>query len=123
MTPSNTVKGFHDITILTSNVAELRAFYLSLGFTQTVELGDDLAVFVVGRNELAIHKADSRPLKALVLSFMMDAVGPLQQLLNERGIAFEGPTPRRPGLVGIALSDPNGNKLEFLEPRVSQLED
>jgi catechol 2,3-dioxygenase-like lactoylglutathione lyase family enzyme len=123
MSLSDTVKGFHDITILASNVAELRAFYLSLGFKQTVELGDDLAVFTVGANELAIHKADSRPLRALVLSFMMEAVGPLQQRLNERAIPFEGPTPRRPGLVGIALSDPNGNKIEFLEPRVSQLED
>jgi catechol 2,3-dioxygenase-like lactoylglutathione lyase family enzyme len=119
---SDSVKGFHDVTILANNVAELRAFYASLGFTQTVELGDDLAVFLVGGSELAIHKAESRPLRALAISFTMDAIGPLQQHLNERAIAFEGPAPRRPGLVGIALHDPNGNKLEFLETRVSHEE-
>jgi catechol 2,3-dioxygenase-like lactoylglutathione lyase family enzyme len=122
MSLSDTMKGFHDVTILASNVAELRAFYTSLGFTQAVELGDDLAVFSVGASELAIHKSESRPLKALVLSFTMAEIGPLQRRLNELGITFEGPAPRRPGLVGIALSDPNENKLEFLEPRVSHAE-
>jgi len=115
MSIADNAKGFHDVTIVASNVAELRRFYGGLGFRQIVDRGDDLAVFHVGANELAIHTSSSRPTKALVLSILVDDLEPVQHLAVELGIQCDGPTPMRPGLVGIALLDPNGNKLEFLK--------
>jgi len=116
MSIADNAKGFHDVTIVASNVAELRRFYGELGFRQVVDHGDDLAVFLVGANELAIHTSSARPTKALVLSILVDDIEPVQRQAAQLGIQFDGPTLMRPGLIGIALLDPNGNKLEFLKP-------
>jgi len=116
MSIADNAKGFHDVTIVASNVAELRRFYGELGFRLIVNRGDDLAVFLVGTNELAIHTSPTRPTKALVLSVLVDDLDPVQCQATELGIQFDGPAPMRPGLIGIALLDPNGNKIEFLKP-------
>ncbi len=116
MSISNWVKGFHDVTILASNVDELRRFYGKLGFPQVVSQGDELAVFVVGDNELAIHTSRAKPSEAIVLSLRVSNIEDIQQGMSNLGIKFDGPVPMRPGLVGIAIRDPNGNKLEFLAP-------
>jgi catechol 2,3-dioxygenase-like lactoylglutathione lyase family enzyme len=110
------VKGIHDVTIVASNVAELRTFYGRLGFRQVVDRGDTLAVFLVGANELAIHTSSSRPTSAIVISILVEDLAPIQRHAAELGINVNDPTPLRPGLIGIALFDPNGNKLEFLRP-------
>jgi len=116
MSISGLVKGFHDITIIANNVAELRHFYGILGFAQVVDQGDELAVFVVGANELAIHTSENIPTEALVLSVAVSDLEAIQRRIAELGIRFDGPVPMRPGLIGIAIRDPNGNKLEFLAP-------
>jgi hypothetical protein len=116
MSIAEVVKGFHDITIVASNVAELRRFYSSWGFRQVVDQGDDLAVFLIGANELAIHSSATRPLNAVVLSVLVDDLVQVQRQAANLGIEINAPTELRPGLVGIALLDPNGNKLEFLQP-------
>lgn len=116
MSIADVVKGFHDVTIVASNVAELRAFYAELGFTQVLDHGDQLAVFLVGSNELAIHTSTTKPTNAIVLSVLVNDLEPVQRRATQLGLAFEDPKPMRPGLVGIALFDPNGNKLEFLRP-------
>jgi catechol 2,3-dioxygenase-like lactoylglutathione lyase family enzyme len=109
------VKGFHDVTIVAQNVAELRRFYAGLGFRQILDHGDELAVFLVGVNELAIHTSAAQPMNAIVLSVLVDDLEPVQRRAAELGIAIEAPMPMRPGLIGVALLDPNGNKLEFLQ--------
>jgi catechol 2,3-dioxygenase-like lactoylglutathione lyase family enzyme len=114
MPMSDVVKGFHDVTIVASNVRELREFYASLGFTQVVDRGDELAVFLVGANELAIHTSSDHPTNALVLSLLVTDLEPVVRTATDLGLRVQGPTPLRPGLVGIAIQDPNGNKLEFL---------
>jgi len=110
------VKGIHDVTIVASNVAELRTFYGRLGFKQVVDRGDTLAVFLVGANELAIHTSSAQPTGAFVISVLVDDLAPVQRQAAELGISVNDPAPLRPGLIGIALFDPNGNKLEFLRP-------
>jgi catechol 2,3-dioxygenase-like lactoylglutathione lyase family enzyme len=55
------VQGFHDVTIVARNVAELRRFYAGLGFRQVLDHGDELAVFLVGANGLAIHTSAEQP--------------------------------------------------------------
>jgi catechol 2,3-dioxygenase-like lactoylglutathione lyase family enzyme len=116
MSIADVVKGFHDVTIVASNVAELRGFYAGLGFTQVVDDGDRLAVFLVGANELAIHTSGTKPTNAVVLSLLVSDLEPVQRQATQLGLAFNPPAPMRPGLLGIALFDPNGNKLEFLRP-------
>jgi len=110
------VKGIHDVTIVASNVAELRTFYRRLGFKQVVDRGDTLAVFLVGANELAIHTSSTQPSNAIVISVLVEDLAPVQRQAAELGITVNDPAPLRPGLIGIALFDPNGNKLEFLRP-------
>jgi catechol 2,3-dioxygenase-like lactoylglutathione lyase family enzyme len=117
---ADVVKGFHDVTIVAKNVAELRRFYAELGFRQVVDRGDELAVFLVGSNELAIHTSAMQPLYAVVISILVDTLEPVQQRAAELGIRLEAPAPLRPGLIGIAVLDPNGNKLEFLQPAAQQ---
>ena len=116
MTIAEVVTGIHDVTIVASNVAELRAFYAKLGFKQLVERGDELAVFAVGANELAIHTSAAQPSNAIVISILVEDLAPVQRRAAELGIRVNDPVQLRPGLSGIALLDPNGNKLEFLRP-------
>jgi catechol 2,3-dioxygenase-like lactoylglutathione lyase family enzyme len=108
------VRGFRDVSLFASNVAELREFYAKLGFPQVVDEADELAVFLVGDQELAIHTSADRPRAAVALSFLVMDTGLIQERLTELGIGFDGPQPLRPGLAGIALKDPNENTLEFL---------
>ncbi len=114
MSIADVVRGFHDVTIVARNVAELCAFYSALGFRQLVDRGDELAVFLVGKNELAIHTSSAQPLNALVLSVLVDDLEPIRRQAAQLGIQVPASAPLRPGLVGFALLDPNGNKLEFL---------
>jgi hypothetical protein len=53
-------------------------------------------------------------MNAIVLSILVDDLEPIQQRAAELGIPIEAPMPMRAGLIGVALLDPNGNKLEFL---------
>jgi len=87
------------------------------GFRLVVEQGDDLVVFVVGGNELAIHKATMQSMNVIGLTILVHDVGAIQRKLTETGIAFDGPQLLRPGLAGITLRDPNGNTLAFLQPQ------
>lgn len=114
MSIADVVKGIHDVTIVARNVAELRAFYGRLGFTQVVDRGDDLAVFLIGANELAIHTSSAQPTNAMVISILVGDLAPVQHQAAELGVPVNEPAELRPGLIGIALFDPNGNKLEFL---------
>ena len=115
MSIADGVKGFHDVTLVARNVAELRVFYASLGFRQVVAQGDELAVFLVGSNELAIHTSATQPLNALVLSVLVESLERVQEQAAALGIPLTAPAQLRPGLTGVALFDPNGNKLEFLQ--------
>jgi catechol 2,3-dioxygenase-like lactoylglutathione lyase family enzyme len=115
MSITDVVQGFHDVTILAHNVAELCAFYSGLGFRKVIDRGDEFAVFLVGKNELAIHTAKAQPLNALVLSVLVDDLEPIRRQAAQLGIQVAAPVPLRPDLVGFALLDPNGNKLEFLQ--------
>jgi|SRR5882724_4282406 len=119
MSVNDVIKGIHDVTIVAKNVAELRDFYARLGFRQVVDRGDDLAVFLVGSNELAIHTSSARPMNGVVISILVDDLAPIQRQAAELGIRVNEPAQLRPGLVGIALFDPNGNKLEFLRPEAT----
>ncbi len=109
------MRGFHDMTLLASNVGELREFYKQLGFHLVVADAEDMAVFTVGDNEFVIHTAVNRPTAAVGVSIRVDDTGPYQARLEQLGIPFEGPKPLRPGLSGISLKDPNGNVVEFLQ--------
>jgi catechol 2,3-dioxygenase-like lactoylglutathione lyase family enzyme len=108
--------GFHDVTIVASNVAELREFYGKLGFEMAFSDADKLVVFIVGKNELAIHTSDQRPMNALGLTVLVEDLAKIQAKLREIGVPFEGPKPLRPGLTGVTVKDPNGNAVEFLHP-------
>ncbi len=112
---SNNVEGLHDITLFASNLSELRDFYTKLGFRQVVDQGEELVVFEVGDNELAIHSSPDRPQGSVGLTFLVLNIATIEARLRELGIAFRGPQRVRPGLSGITLHDPNGNTLAFLQ--------
>ncbi len=114
--PSTSGTRFHDFGIVASNVAELRDFYSKLGFELAFSDGDDLVVFIVGQNELAIHTSEQRPQNAAGISFLVDDLEQMRTRLVELGVRFEGPRKMRPGLIGIAIDDPNGNHVTFLHP-------
>lgn len=116
MSIGSQVQRIHDVTLLASNVHELGAFYERLGLTHLFSQGDDLAVFQLGKNELAIHRTPHKPSEALVLSMVVSSLSAVESHLKELGLHYDGPTPLRPGLLGISVRDPNGNKLEFLAP-------
>jgi len=119
MSIAEVMRGFHDLTIVASNVAELRSFYGRLGFRQVVDQGGNLAVFLVGSNELAIHASGERPAEALVISILVTDLEVIARAFTELALSFEGPARLRPGFVGIRVRDPNGNKIEFVEPEAS----
>jgi len=75
---------------------------------------DNLVVFAVGSNELAIYVAATQPKSAVALSVLVKNLHAIQAQLKKSGVAFEGPNPERPGLVGIKIQDPNGNTVTFL---------
>jgi len=77
-------------------------------------MGDNLVVFGVGSNELAIHVASTQPKSVVGLSVLVKNLDAIQEQLKKSSIAFEGPNPERPGLVGIKIQDPNGNTVTFL---------
>ncbi len=83
MSIAEVVKGIHDVTIVASNVAELRTFYGRLGFRQVVDQGETLAVFLVGANELAIHTSSAQPTNALVISVLVEDLAPVQRQAAE----------------------------------------
>jgi hypothetical protein len=70
---------------------------------------------LVGANELAIHTSSAQPTNAIVISVLVEDLALVQRQAAELGISVDDPAPLRPGLIGIALFDPNGNKLEFLQ--------
>jgi hypothetical protein len=45
---------------------------------------------------------------------LVEDLAPVQRQAAELGIRVNDPVPLRPGLIGVALLDPNGNKLEFV---------
>ena len=108
------MSGLNDVTIVASNVAELRDFYLSLGLPLVLELPEGLVVFDVGGADLAIHAGPDRPIGVMGIGIAVDDLEPFQQRLRESGVPFEGPKPLRPGRIGLHLNDPNGNVVELL---------
>jgi hypothetical protein len=107
----------HDVGLLASNVAELREFYSKLGFQLAFSDGDKLVVFVLGSNEFAIHTSSQRPTVALGISVVVDDLSQMESKLKGLGIAYDGPKEMRPGLIGVGIRDPNGNRVEFLHAK------
>ncbi len=105
-----------DVTIRASNIDELRAFYKRIGFREVLIRGDDFVVLAAGKSELVIHAAAQQPMAAVGLAFLVDDAAAIGERLREANIPFEGPMPLRPGKIGVKLTDPNGNILEFLQP-------
>ena len=106
-----------DVGIAAKNVAELRAFYETVGFP--VRFGNErLVVFGLGANDLAIHVADEVPRGAVGFSVLVDDVGPFADRLTAAGIAFERhDEPFHANLAGLQLEDPNDNVVQILTRR------
>ena len=113
---TGTIDRIRDATIRANNVAELRAFYKRIGFGEVLVRGDDFVVFAAGKSELVIHRVAERPKAAIGLAFEVDDTTAIADRLRKAAITFEGPIQLRPGMVGIRLTDPNGNVVEFLQP-------
>jgi catechol 2,3-dioxygenase-like lactoylglutathione lyase family enzyme len=109
-------RGFHDVTIQANNPAELALFYERLGFQRVAGDGENLFVFAVGDNELALHSGSQAVKAAITLSILVDDLEATSKAIAGAGLTFESPRPMRPGLVGISVTDPNGNTIEFLGP-------
>lgn len=106
-----------DVGIVAKNVAELRAFYETVGFP--VRFGNErLVVFGLGVNDLAIHVADQVPRGAVGFSVLVDDVAPVADRLTAAGIAFDRhDEPFHANLAGLQLKDPNGNVVQILARR------
>jgi catechol 2,3-dioxygenase-like lactoylglutathione lyase family enzyme len=114
------MQGIHDVTLLASNVAELRDFYERIGFKLVMRRGEDMAVFAVGGDEFVIHVGPDRATAVIGMSIRVNETGSYERRLTELGIPFEGPKPLRPGLIGIGLKDPNGNRIELVQAALAQ---
>jgi hypothetical protein len=114
---STTIVGLFDFGIAAQNVAELREFYLALGFP--LVFGDDqLSVLRVGAQEFGIHVQEQTPRGAFGFSVLVDDVEPLVNELAAAGIAFERhDEPFHAHLPGLTVEDPNGNTVHFLVKR------
>ena len=113
---TGTIDRIRDATIRANNVAELRAFYNRIGFGELLARGDDFVVFAAGNSELVIHRVADQPKAAIGLAFQVDDTAPIAERLRRAAIPFEGPKQSRPGMIGIQLTDPNGNFVEFVQP-------
>ena len=110
------VRGFHDVTIHASNAAELAEFYERLGFSRVAGDGKNLFVFAVGDNELTLHIGGHASNGSVTLSILVDDLEAVCGAIRSAGILVESPRPLRPGLLGVSITDPGGNTLEFLTP-------
>jgi len=106
-----------DVAIVAKNVAELRAFYETVGLP--VRFGNEkLVVFGLGSSDLAIHVADDAPRGAVGFSVLVDDVSPFADRLTAAGILFERhDEPFHANLAGLQLKDPNGNMVQILSRR------
>lgn len=108
------IRRLHDVTVMASNIAELREFYLRIGFEEVFVQGDSLVVFSAGSNEFALHRVDTEPCPAVTVSFIVDDPADIAAAFDRLGVPYEGVMPMRPGLAGLRIRDPNGNHIEFL---------
>jgi catechol 2,3-dioxygenase-like lactoylglutathione lyase family enzyme len=110
--PENFLR-IHDVTIVTDDVDAMYDFYLRLGLRPVFRKGSELAVFLVGTSELAIHAGHSSDC-ALAISLLVRDLSAITGTLHSMGIAWEGPMALRPGMMGLQFKDPKGNVVELL---------
>jgi catechol 2,3-dioxygenase-like lactoylglutathione lyase family enzyme len=102
-----------DVTLRANNVEELGQFYTKLGLRRAVD-DDDVKVFILGVNELEIHRADlpeEQPVTILVRTRQLEQ---LEHRLRQQAIGYEGPQHDESGLA-LVVRDPNGNRVSFVQ--------
>jgi len=117
MTSTSIVPQLFDVTLRASNVEELGQFYSKLGLRQAVD-ADDVKVFILGVNELEIHRVEAPEEQPATIETIEVRTRQLEQLehrLRQQAIRYEGPQHDELGLA-LVVRDPNGNRVSFVQP-------
>lgn len=111
------IERVQDVTLRTADVPALHAFYARIGFRELITRGDDFVVFAAGTSEFVISGGKSVH-GATGIGFLVADVAAIETRLREAGIAYVGPMQLRPGKVGVRVTDPHGNIVEFFRSTV-----
>ena len=110
---SGIVPDLLDVSLHAGNVSELDHFYSKLGLRKAVD-DDDLKVYILGVNELEIHRAERARQEEVTIQVKVGKIEPVEQILQREEIAYHGPQNDERGL-SVQLHDPNGNIVRFVE--------
>jgi len=100
------------VTLRTTDVPASRAFYGRIGFREVIARGDEFVVFSAGASEFVINRGES-PRGTTGIGFLVADVASMETRLREAGVGYDGPMQLRPGKVGLRVTDPHGNVVEY----------
>jgi hypothetical protein len=114
-TTTGIVPELFDVTLHAPNLEELGRFYERLGLRKAID-DDDLKVFILGVNELEIHRADAEvaPATSVSIPVRVDRIEPVVHSLKAQAIDYDGPHAEA-DVRALIVSDPNGNLVRFVE--------
>ena len=99
-----------DVALHANNVEELSNFYARLGLRRAID-DDDLKVFILGTNELEIHRAHDNEDNDVTIHVRVDHIGRIEQTLRQQAIDFRASEEDGPS---VQVRDPNGNLVSFV---------
>jgi catechol 2,3-dioxygenase-like lactoylglutathione lyase family enzyme len=110
---SSVVSELFDVTLRASNVEELSHFYSKLGLRRAVD-DEDLKVFILGVNELEIHRDQTASEQAVTIRVQVDEIDRVQSSLRQQAIEFQQADQDE---RAVHVRDPNGNLVQFVTPK------
>ena len=106
----------YDVTLIAKDVRGLAAFYSKIGFGIHPHVNNEsITVFPMPNQDLAIIKGDKN--SSIVVSFICPDIDPILERLDKAKISYIGPKMIQAGMKGIEVTDPNGNRINFLIKR------
>ena len=113
MTTTGIIPELFDVALHARNVEELGVFYERLGLRKAVD-DDDLKVFILGVNELEIHRAEIQQPQSVSIPVRVAQIEPVERILRAQEIDYHGPQPDADERA-VVVYDPNGNLVRFVE--------
>ncbi|MET0340201.1 MAG: hypothetical protein ABW252_04335 [Polyangiales bacterium] len=115
MSTHGVVPELFDVQLQAPNLEELGQFYQRLGLRKAVD-DDDVKVFILGVNELEIHRQAAASRDPQTIRVRVPQLGTIEQTLQQHAIGYQGPEAGDDGLA-VIVRDPNGNVVSFVETR------
>ena len=106
----------YDVTLIAKDVESLASFYSSIGFGKHPHVSNEsIVIFPMPNQDLAIIKGDVN--SSIVVSFICPDLDPIEKRLKKSKVSYVGPKMIQAGMKGIEVTDPNGNRINFLIKR------